>query len=99
MVLGGLCVTQENKLTAVRQKVRPAMRFLLRIDFSGELRDSALRGDTMQAIWSTKENHAITIPRAAAVLANITENLGTAACGLDSEKFSVGEVTDGATIR
>src|SRR4051812_28115886 len=65
MVLRRLGVAEENEVTAVRQEVRPAMCFLFRIDFSGEFRRSALRGNTMQAFWSTKENHAFTTPRGA----------------------------------
>src|SRR6185369_1116576 len=99
MVLSGLCVTQKDEVAAVRQEVRPAMRLFLLIDFGREFRSSALRGDAMKSFRSTKENHAITTPCSTTILSNITENLWTPARRLNPEQFSVGEVSDGATVR
>ena len=51
------------------------MRFLLCIDLGRELRRATLRGDAMQAFWSTEENHSLTTPRAATIFPNITQIL------------------------
>src|SRR6185369_13286587 len=99
MIFRRLCISQKNEVTAVRQKIGPAMRFLFRVDFGGEFRCAALRGDATYPRWSTEENHALATPRAASVFANIAQVLRSPACRLDFEKFSARKIAERSTIR